>query len=83
MYYENQIFWISYFVTSHIAWTTAGKYNKKQRTILIIKSLPAPFLRKTASGANRIAMIISTILLSMFLSSIDLGLNATSQQHQM
>jgi hypothetical protein len=41
--------------------------------------LASSFLRKTASGANRIAIEMSTILLSMFLSSIDLGLIATSK----
>lgn len=54
---------INYFNSNHSECNTAGKYPKKQRMILMIKSLPAPFIKKTANGANRIEMMIIKSLL--------------------
>lgn len=61
-----------------------------QRTILIIRSLPAPFLRKTAIGGRKIDNRISTrliVLLSRELlakvkaRSVRNALNASKAQH--
>ena len=37
--------------------------------MLIIKSFPAPFFKKTANGASNIEIIINSNLLSMILAS--------------
>jgi len=56
---------VFYLVTSHSACTTPGRNINKHKTILIIRSLPAPFFRNTATGGRKIANMINTILLSV------------------
>jgi hypothetical protein len=52
----------NYRVTTHNACTTPGKNTSKQSTMFIIKSFPAPFFRKTATGGRKIASIICSNL---------------------
>jgi len=51
----------------------AGMKNRKQRMIFMIRSLPAPFFRKTATGGMSIERMISTSLLSMVPSFVELN----------
>ncbi len=46
---------------------TPGRKNKIHKIILMIKSLPTPFFKKTAIGGKKIASIINKSLL--FISS--------------
>jgi hypothetical protein len=50
----------------------AGMKNRKQRIIFMTRSLPAPFFRKTATGGMSIERMISTSLLSMISSLVEL-----------
>ena len=54
-----------YLVVNHSAWIIPGTHMKKHNTMLIIRSLPAPFFKKTATGGKRIDRMISNNLLSM------------------
>jgi hypothetical protein len=56
---------LSYFVTTQSAWIIPGIKMIRQRRILIIRSLPVPFFRKTANGGNNNEIIMSTNLLSI------------------
>ena len=53
-----------YFVLTHKACTTAGNQSKKHKMILMMRSLPAPALRNTATGGSKIDNMISISLLS-------------------
>ena len=48
----------------------AGTQKKKHNTTLMIKSLPAPFFKNTATGGINNDKIIKTSLLSIFISNV-------------
>lgn len=55
-----------YLVVTHNACITPGMKTNKHRRMFISKSLPTPFLRKTATGGKNIASIIKSTLFMLF-----------------
>jgi hypothetical protein len=47
-----------FFITTHSPWTSPGMYPHKVKPIFSQKCVVMPTWRKTATGGNRIAMII-------------------------